>query len=214
MNENHKNLEKIWKQVPPDYYQRGIRTNFLQKYWHTRKLDEILKLISIRPKSILDVGCASGWLLNEIHKCHPYAQCTGIDVYASAILYGKKKYKNLNLLQADAHHIPFPDNSFDVVICAEVLEHVSKPENVLKEIYRVLKSDGIAIVEMDTGNWIFKFIWNIWTNVFQGVWRDSHIHSFNTQKLEKMILKNNFLLNKKIFNFTMAVIFQLRKISK
>ena len=214
MIKNHKDLEKIWKQVPPDYYQKGVRNNLFQKYWHTSKLNEILKFIDTHPYSILDVGCASGWLLNEIHKRHPYAKCTGIDVYANAIIYGKKKYKNLHLLKADAHYLPFPDNSFDVVVCSEVLEHVSNPEKVLKEINRVLKSDGIAIVEMDTGNWMFKLIWHVWTNIFKGVWRDSHIHIFNTQKLEKMILKNNFSLSKNVFNFTMAVVFRSKKNSK
>lgn len=211
MNKKHKDLEKIWKQVPPDYYQKGIRTNLLQKFWHTRKLKAILELISVYPISILDVGCASGWFLNEISKRYPNAQCTGIDVYNKAIFYGKKKYKNLHLFQADAHNIPYPDNSFNVVICTEVLEHVSNPEKVLQEIKRVLKRDGIAIVEMDTGNWMFKSIWHIWTNIFRGVWRDSHIHTFNTQLLQKMISKNKFSVNKNIFNFTMAVAFRLKK---
>lgn len=192
MSKKSKDLEEIWEQVPPDYYQKGVRTNLLQKLWHTRKLEAILKLIDIRPTSILDVGCASGWFLNEISKRYPNARCAGIDIYSNAILYGKKGYKNLYLLKADAHSIPFPGNSFNVVICTEVLEHVSNPEKVLQEIKRVLKSNGIAIVEMDTGNWIFKFIWHIWTNMFRGVWRDSHIHSFNTQKLKNLILKNNF----------------------
>lgn len=211
MAKKHKELEEIWEQVPPDYYQKGVKDNFLQRIWHTQKLKAVLDLINIKPSSILDVGCASGWFLNEIYKRHPKTRHTGIDIYSSAIIYGKQKYRNLRLLRADAHKIPFRKNSFDLVICTEVLEHVINPEKVLKEIKRVLKPDGIAIIEMDTGNLIFKFIWYIWTNIFHGVWRNSHIHIFNIRKLEKMIEKNGFFVEKNIFNFTMAVAFRLKK---
>lgn len=46
----------------------------------------------------------------------------------------------------DAHHLPFKDNSFETVFCSQVLEHVVSPKQVLKEIYRVLKPDGQAII--------------------------------------------------------------------
>jgi len=70
----------------------------------------------------------------------------------------KKRYKELKLIRADAHNLPFKNNSFDLVICTEVLEHVVNPEKVLGEIKRVLTNDGIAIVEMDSGNFIFKIV--------------------------------------------------------
>ena len=96
MNDNHKHhsrldLEEIWDQVPPDYYQNGIKRNFLQYFWHTRKLKSIIDIVDIEPNNILDVGCASGWFLSEISLVYPKAKCTGVDVYKKAIDYGREE---------------------------------------------------------------------------------------------------------------------------
>lgn len=207
----HKGLEEIWHQVPPDYYQNGVSRNMLQRMWHSGKVKAVLDLIDIKPKNILDIGCASGWFLSQIAKHYTDAICSGIDVYKKAIDHGAKQYKHLRLIYGDAHALPFNNNSFDLVVCAEVLEHVLKPEQVLDEIKRVLRKDGTAIIEMDTGNYLFKLAWYWWTHVRHGVWKDSHIHAFNTKKLEQMIKKKGFLITKKmIFNNTMAVAFRLK----
>lgn len=204
-------LEEIWDQVPQDYYQNGIKRNFLQYLWHTRKLKSVVDLVDIVPNNILDVGCASGWFLSEIFLVYPKANCVGVDVYKKAIDYGKKRYKELKLVQADAHNLPFKNDSFDLVICTEVLEHVVDPEKVLGEIKRVLSNDGIAIVEMDSGNFLFKVVWYLWTNVRNGVWHHSHIYPFDAKKLEGMIKKSGFTIaQKKSFNFSMAVAFSLK----
>ncbi len=179
-------LEYIWHRVPPNYYQTGIRKNVLQRVWHTGKLHTVktfIKNTHKNPVTILDVGCASGWFLSQIATQLPGGVYTGIDVYKNAILYGKKQYKKLKLIHADGHALPFGDNTFDVVICNEVLEHVLEPEKVLLEIKRVLKPYGIAIIEMDTGNWLFQFVWYWWTHICHSVWEDAHIQIFNTEKL-------------------------------
>lgn len=210
-----KELEEIWHQVPPDYYQNGVSKNLLQRIWHTRKLKTALELIDnsgTKPKNILDVGCASGWMLSKISEKYPKAQCTGVDVYKKAIEHGQKLYKNLRLISVDAHKLPFKDKFFDLVICAELLEHVENPQKVLSEIKRILVPNGIAIVEMDSGSFLFRMVWYWWTNVRHGVWRDSHIHTFNTRILENMISDSGFVITqKKVFNITMAVAFLLGK---
>lgn len=205
------NLDSLWNLVPVDYYQNGIEKNILQKIWHKGKLKNILNQIDNQPSQILDIGCASGWFLSQIAVNYPLAECTGIDVYKDAIDYGKKCYKSLKLILSDAHSLPFPDNSFDVVICSEVLEHVSYPEKVMKEIKRVLKKEGTAIIEMDSGHFIFRIIWYLWTRSKGNVWKDAHLQSYNTKKLEKLIKDNGFLIDrKKSFNYSMAVVFRAK----
>lgn len=215
MKNQDKSFEEIWDQVPPNYYQKGIEKNILQNIWHKNKLKYVVWAIKSQnkdPQNILDVGCASGWLLSELKKEFKKTEAFGIDVYGKAIDYGKKLYKNINLKKANAHKIPYPDKSFDVIVCSEVLEHVEDPDKVIKEMKRVLRRNGSLVVEIDTGNWLFKFVWFFWTNVRKGVWRDSHIHIFNTDKLKKYFIKNGLKIEKiNFFNFSMAVVFTLRK---
>ncbi len=209
-----KYLEEIWRQVPVDYYQKGVENNIFQKIWHFRKLKFVtdsIRHIGSNPKVILDAGAASGWFLSEVARFFPKSECVGIDIYEDAIHYGKKKYNNLKLSRGDIHKIPFKVNTFDVVICCEVLEHVKDPKKALKEIKRVLKPGGIAVIEIDTGNILFKLVWFWWTTVRHGVWRDSHIHLFNTKILEDLFQESGFQIEKKnIFNLTMAVVYTLK----
>ncbi len=209
---NKNNHSHIIEQVPLDYYQKGVRNNALQRAWHTRKLDVVISSVRKYPKTVLDVGCASGWFLSRVHKQFPKSKCVGVDIYKDAILYGKKKYPRINFRVSDAHTLPFKANSFDLVICTEVLEHVEDPLLVLKEIKRVLKIDGQVIIELDSGSVLFSVVWFLW-GLSQGrVWNHSHLHSFNVQKLERMLKKCGFTIeSKKRFNLGMAMVFSAIK---
>ena len=208
-------LEDIWHEVPPDYYQNGVKRNLLQWMWHSgkvKKITSLIKSVNEKPKNILDVGCASGWFLSQIHLFFPNTDCTGIDVYTDAIKYGKSLYKHLKLFAGDGHTLPFKKNSFDIVICNEVLEHVVDPEKVLQEIKRVLSANGYAVIEMDTGNFLFRFVWYFWTHARHGVWEHAHIQVFNTRILENLIRENGFtIIKKNVFNNSMAVAFLVKK---
>ncbi|MCX8008637.1 MAG: class I SAM-dependent methyltransferase [Patescibacteria group bacterium] len=205
-------LEKIWSAVPPDYYQKGIQKNILQRMWHTNKLNAVCSLIQHSPKNILDVGCASGWFISELAKRYPNAECVGVDVYDKAIEYGKQHYPHIKFLKADGHEIPLKNKSCELVVCCEVLEHVVNPHKVLEEIRRVLSPDGYAIIEMDSGSLMFQLVWHWWTHMRHGVWEHAHIQEYNAKKLETHILKAQLrILKKKYFNFGMAVAFLTQK---
>jgi ubiquinone/menaquinone biosynthesis C-methylase UbiE len=205
-------LESIWASVPPDYYQQGVKNNLLQRFWHLGKLRVVLSLIPKHPKTILDAGSASGWFLSQVSSAYPHAKCTGIDVYEKAILYAKTLYPNISFLVADVHNIPLRSSSFDLVMCNEVLEHVVDPKKVLSEIKRVMKPEGRAIIEMDSGNFLFRIAWHWWTHMRHGVWEDAHIQVFNAKKLEQMIRDCGFIIEKKkFFNLGMAVAFLVKK---
>lgn len=202
----------VIEQVPPDYYQSGVKNNFLQKLWHTKKLQAVLLEIDKKPSTVLDVGCASGWFLSEIAKKFRKAECFGVDIYDNAIAYGKKMYPKMYFKKADAHKLPFKKESFDLIICTEVLEHMGNPETALQEIKRVLKKDGRAIIELDSGSLLFSVVWYFWRLSRGGVWKDAHLHSFNVPKLEKMLKRVGFkIINKRQFNLGMAMVFSVEK---
>lgn len=212
MNKN-KNLEDIRNQVPPDYYETGIKENILQRIWHTEKLSTFRQLANgVKCKKILDVGCAGGTFTNNISHIFPQAKITGIDAYLNAIEYGRKKYPHINFILADAHNLPFRNKSFDLVICYETLEHLAYPLKALNEIRRVLKNGGSAIIAMDSGSLLFQIVWWFWEKTKGKVWQDAHIHPYNASELATVIKQAGLKITLKYSSHLgMEVSFVLKK---
>lgn len=206
-------LTAIWQQVPVDYYDQGIKNNFLQFIWHHQKWTFFKKLMHHKKlKTILDVGCASGTFTNNLTQVFPEAKIYGVDAYSAAINFAQKKYPHLNFIEADAHRLPFKPNTFDLIICYETIEHVADPLQVLRQMHKVLKKDGTAILAMDSGNLIFRVIWWFWEKTKGRVWDGAHLHPFRHDHLEKTVRRSGFKIQQKKFSHLgMEVVFVLKK---
>ena len=94
---------------------------------------------------VLDVGCGGGYSCENIAKHGAIA--TGIDQSHACIEAAQHHAIQMDLpityQQGYAEHLPFADDRFDVVVCVDVLEHVSDWQQTVREIFRVLKSGGI-----------------------------------------------------------------------
>ncbi len=208
-----KNLTAIWQQVPVDYYDQGVKNNFLQSIWHRQKWSVLKKIISGKKFNlVLDVGCASGTFTNQLAKFLPESKICGVDTYDSAIKFAREKYPYLNFTVADAHKLPFKENYYDLIICYETIEHVVNPLLVLKEMRRVLKKDGMTILAMDSGSLMFRIIWWFWEKTRGRVWEGAHLHPFHHDHLEKVIRESGFKIQQKKFSHLgMEVLFLLKK---
>lgn len=206
-------LRDILKQVPPDYYEKGIKNNFFQQWWHKSKWRELKKmLLGVSGKSLLDIGCADGTTTAQIKKFKPSLKINGIDYYKSAIVYARKRRPKIKFVVGDAHKLSFADKSFDVVCALETLEHLKDPKKVLSEIHRVLRSNGTLIIGQDTDNFLFKTIWFVWTRWKGSVWENSHINCMKPRELMKLVQKAGFeILTFEYINFGMEIFIKARK---
>ncbi|HUD04433.1 MAG TPA: class I SAM-dependent methyltransferase [Patescibacteria group bacterium] len=89
--------------------------------------------------SILDVGCGEGFTLNSLKENGIGKRLEGIEYLQAAIDLGKKTYPDIKIIKGTIYELPYKDNSFDLVLCTEVLEHLESPEKALKELVRVSK---------------------------------------------------------------------------
>jgi 2-polyprenyl-3-methyl-5-hydroxy-6-metoxy-1,4-benzoquinol methylase len=207
----------IIKQVNLDYYQNGVRTNIFQKLWHRGRLRHVHNLIDIhidhaKPLKVLDVGCSSGWFLSRICSRYSSFKATGVDVYKDAILYASKLYPHITFQYADVHSLPFRKNSFDIVLCTNVLEHVKEPKLVLSEIRRVMRPDGTAFIGMDSENLLFSIVWYVWVRTKGGIWKGAHLYKYREGDLDDLYKSAGFKIAKKIhYNYTMALMHMLKK---
>lgn len=206
-------LAKIWSQVPVDYFSSGKRTNLLQKVWHGRKLKAVAESAGIDKAGVLvEVGSADGSFVNSLSKKIKLNKIIAVDPYLPPLLFGKKNYRNIVFIQADAHRLPIKDKSADLITILETLEHVADPYGTLTELKRIIKKDGLIIVEIDSGSWLFQIIWFLWKKFGKGkVWSGAHLTFFNVELLEGLFKKAGLKIEeKKMFNWGMGVCFRLR----
>lgn len=114
-----------------------VRLNYFKKIITEIRLD-------ISSQNALEVGCGGGILSESIAKMGFIT--TGVDPSLKSIEcareHAKKEGLRITYLRANGEELPFNDNSFDVVFCCDVLEHVRDLPKVISEISRVLKKGG------------------------------------------------------------------------
>lgn len=100
----------------------------------------------VKNKSVLDIACGEGYGSHIL--CATAQSVTGVDIDPVTIKNATEKYTsaNLSFKIGSAHLIPCNDSSFDVVVSFETIEHHDKHDEMMREIKRVLKPDGILII--------------------------------------------------------------------
>ena len=126
--------EVVQAYVSTLYQKRYSGTGFL---YHSRVVTRMLDGIKFRDgrysDKVLDVGCGTGF----VSQLYPNFDVTGIDISEEMLKRNPHKW-----LKASAESIPFPENTFDFVVCRSLLHHLKSPALGLAEMVRVLKPGG------------------------------------------------------------------------
>ncbi|HEY6170759.1 MAG TPA: class I SAM-dependent methyltransferase [Candidatus Kapabacteria bacterium] len=146
-----------------------------------RRLREyITSLVPSNVSTILDVGCGSAWVAKTfLPKGKTVYSLDASITNPGKALTGYPSDKHVGVA-ADAFALPFADNSFDCIIAAEIIEHVSEPEKFVHELHRVVKPGGVLIISTPYKE-VLKYALCIHCN--QKTPLNSHLHSFNEAKL-------------------------------
>lgn len=100
----------------------------------------MLKNIPEGTKRVLDVGCGNGYFLKKVKEAHPNIEIHGCDIKNDLDVEGGVYHKG------NVEHLPFEDNSFDVVTCHHTLEHVINLQPSIDELKRVAKNAIFIVV--------------------------------------------------------------------
>ncbi len=120
------------------------------------------EIVQRRPRVVLDIGCGRGFY-TKLLSMLPY-ECTiyGIDLSAEHLMQAQsvlvENEDRVFLQESSAYALPFADNSVDLVICSEVLEHLNEPDLAVTEIRRVLKVGGRVLFTVPCED--FPFLWD------------------------------------------------------
>ncbi len=121
--------------------------------YHFEKLHHLLRLVDFdgyRGRSVLEVGCGAGVDLARFAKGG--ATVTGVDLARAAIDLARANFAQQGLEGrfevADGEHLPFPDNSFDLVYAHGVVQYTADPRQLIQECHRVLRPGGRAVFQV------------------------------------------------------------------
>jgi len=97
-------------------------------------------------KRVLDIGCGAGYGTDLL--AEQAAEAVGVDIDRGAIARASRAYRrgNLSYEVADCYNLSFADGEFDAVVANEMIEHIDRQDDFLKEAKRVLKPGGLLIV--------------------------------------------------------------------
>lgn len=142
----------------------------LNRYLRIRNINSELK--GVRNSRVLDIGCLDGhfssYLIGRSNKVF------AVDVNNYGI---SRFFPTIMFCLAKGEYLPFADNTFDLVFCSDVFEHVEKFENIIPEIYRVMKPGKICLISTVDGYWkspfevrsfLLKYLPNAWAKLLMG----------------------------------------------
>ena len=130
----------------------------------------------VKDKKVLDMGCGGGVYLEKFSR-----DSVGID--ASIPNLKKLEMRGLHGVNADLNKIlPFEPQSFDVVFCSHLLEHVDSPVSLIRESYRILKDNGIIIIAVPLEKSLTRVM--LRDHYFRG--HSTHLYSFSLDCIKQL----------------------------
>jgi 2-polyprenyl-3-methyl-5-hydroxy-6-metoxy-1,4-benzoquinol methylase len=164
-------------------------------WWHVGKrkiVKTLLKKYNLLENPlarILDVGCGTGMILKEISS---QGEVWGLDNDEQALKFCRKRglrfLKKANLQQK----LPFEDQSFDVILCLDVLEHLKNEDLSISEFRRLLKPKGMLVITVPA----YPALWSYWDEI------SGHQRRYSPKTLVDLLKRNNFQVTKlSYFNF-------------
>ena len=148
--------------------------------------------------SMLDVGCGEGRHIFGVMQEYPMMKCVGLDMDDDSLKKAEEGYSyfesisevGAEFIKGSAYSLPFPDNTFDLVVCSEVLEHLHEYNDAVIEINRVLKPGGKFFASVPAF-WPEKICWYL-SKEYQNQ-PGGHLRIFDQKKLIHEIESRGFI---------------------
>jgi SAM-dependent methyltransferase len=141
-------------------------------------LNDIVSRLDVNRPQILDVGCGTGANLEMLGV---FGEAHGVDVSIDALKFCEERGL-VNVHHGEAERLPFPDASFDLATALDVVEHLDDDVAGLREMHRVLKPGGYALLFVPA----FMFLWGVQDDI------SHHRRRYTINELRTAVKKAGF----------------------
>jgi len=138
-----------WSAELEHLHEEASRMHFLDRWTREAVITRLGDLPA--DAAVADIGCSTGYLLEDLRKRYPAARLFGVDLITSGLIKAHASVPSARLIRADACSLPFADNSLDAITSANLLEHLPDDERALAELARVLRPGGRGVIVVPAG---------------------------------------------------------------
>lgn len=166
------------------FYYSGIRTELIEKI--QQETDDCF--------SVLEIGCGCGTTLSHIKWKYPNARVCGVELSKQAAALGKQM-ADIIVGDIEALELPYGEQTFDYIICGDVLEHLRDPEKVVSRLKKYLSASGkliACIPNLANITVITPLLHGSFEYKDAGLLDRTHIHFFTKKSIEKMFLNAGY----------------------
>jgi 2-polyprenyl-3-methyl-5-hydroxy-6-metoxy-1,4-benzoquinol methylase len=155
-------------------------------------------------KRVLDVGCSSGYLARPLVE----RGCTvvGIEQDPTAAEAAREVCEEVLTGDVETMTLPFPPNSFDVVLCGDLIEHLRAPEQFLARVQPLHREDGrLVLTTPNVANWAMRLglLAGRWHYTDRGILDSTHLHFFTRRTLGETLERAGYRIRE--LDFTVPV---------
>ncbi|MGC7405612.1 methyltransferase domain-containing protein [Pandoraea pneumonica] len=146
--------------------EEGFKADFYQTYAHLesghfwfrargRLITWALAKYAPHMRSLLEIGCGTGYILTQVASAFPKAKLLGSEMFSTGLRFAASRLPSVDFVQMDARDIPFEDE-FDAIGAFDVIEHIEMDTVVLQQMYRALKPGGIMLLTVPQHQWLWS----------------------------------------------------------
>jgi len=164
--------------------------------------NELLEGHSLKGAKVLEIGCGLGYFSERAYKLG--AKVTGVDVGKNLLKISKKRVPKGIFILGSASQLPFSKESFDFVLCTEVIEHVENQRKAIEEMFRVIKKGGMLVIT--SPNRFFKPLFDFLSKIGVRPYHGNEKWYYPTT-LKGILSKKGKILKEHYFNFLFPIDF-------
>ncbi|MBS3158444.1 class I SAM-dependent methyltransferase [Candidatus Woesearchaeota archaeon] len=166
----------------------GIYDFKLDKYSSHMKIISFLNKMDLgKELNILDVGCSKGFIARSLQNSK--YRFYGIEIDKDDIMSAKKYYKEIRSINLDNEKPAYKEGFFDIIILADIIEHLKDPDSIIRHFKKFLKKDGIMIISVPNVANAYvrlKLLFGMFEYEEKGIMDKTHLRFFTLNSIKRL----------------------------